>query len=172
VQGSYRAVKETCPLCGAESESQVVPYDIPFFGEVMIFTVVCPSCGYHATDVLTLAEENKRRCELVVSSIEDVNAIVVRSSSGTIEIPELGVSVEPKRGEAFISTVEGLLKRVENVVMMLARDGTSKKRADEVLEQISEIKSGKASMTLIIEDPTGNSAIIPNKLFYKKEEGT
>jgi C4-type Zn-finger protein len=65
-----------------------------------------------------------------------------------------------------------VLKRVENVVMMLARDGASKKRADEVLEQISEIKLGKASMTLIIEDPTGNSAIIPNKLFYKKEDGT
>jgi C4-type Zn-finger protein len=31
------------------------------------------------------------------------------------------------------------------------------------LKQIEEIKSGKASMTLIIDDPTGNSAIIPDK---------
>ena len=165
-------MKETCPLCGAESELQVVPYNIPFFGEVMIFTSVCAACGYHATDVLTLAEEKRNRCELVVSSIEDVNAIVVRSSSGTIEIPELGVTVEPKRGEAFLSTVEGVLKRVENVVKMLARDNASKKRAHEVLEQIAEIKLGKASMTLIIEDPTGNSAIIPNKLFFDKEDDT
>lgn len=163
-------MKETCPLCGAESELQVVPYDIPLFGEVMIFTSVCASCGYHTTDVLVLAEAKEKRCELVVSSIADVNAIVVRSSSGTIEIPELGVSVEPKRGEAFISTVEGVLKRVENVVKMLAKDGASKKRADEVLKQIAEIKLGKARMTLIIEDPTGNSAIIPNKLFFKEEE--
>jgi zinc finger protein len=149
-----------------------VPYDIPLFGEVLIFTSVCTSCGYHATDVLTLAEAKEKRCELVVSSIEDVNAIVVRSSSGTIEIPELGVSVEPKRGEAFISTVEGVLKRVENVVKMLTKDGASKKRADAVLKQIEEIKLGKASMTLIIEDPTGNSAIIPNKLFFKEADGT
>jgi zinc finger protein len=163
-------VKETCPLCGTESEVHVVPYDIPFFGEVMIFTAVCTSCGYRATDVLMLSEEKQTRCEMVISSVEDVNAIVVRSSSGTIEIPELGVSVEPKRGEAFITTIEGVLQRVENVVKMLGKEGASKKRADAVLKQIAEIKLGKARMTLIIEDPTGNSAIIPNKLFFKTEE--
>jgi len=162
-------VKEKCPLCGAESELHCVPYEIPFFGEIMIFTAVCASCGFRATDVMMLSEEKRERCEMVVSSAEDVNAIVVRSSSGSIEIPELGVSVEPKSGEAFISTVEGVLKRVENVVKMLSKDGTSKKRADEVLKQIDEIKSGKASMTLIIDDPTGNSAIIPNKEFFEKE---
>lgn len=171
-QRSSRDVKEKCPLCGAESELHCVPYEIPFFGEIMIFTAVCASCGFRATDVMVLSEEKRKRCEMVVSSAEDVNAIVVRSSSGTIEIPELGVSVEPKSGEAFISTVEGVLKRVENVVKMLSKDGTSKKRADEVLKQIDEIKSGKASMTLIIDDPTGNSAIIPDKLFFKKENST
>jgi len=163
------AVKEECPLCGAESELHCVPYEIPFFGEIMIFTTVCASCGFRATDVMVLSEEKRERCEMVVSSAEDVNAIVVRSSSGTIEIPELGVSVEPKSGEAFISTVEGVLKRVENVVKMLSKDGKGKKRADEVLKQIEDIKSGKASMTLIIDDPTGNSAIIPDKQFFEKE---
>jgi len=118
---------------------------------------------------MLLSEEKRKRCEMVISSAEDVNAIVVRSSSGSIRIPELGVSVEPKSGEAFISTVEGVLNRVVNVVKMLSRDGTSKKRADDVLKQISEIKLGKASMTLIIDDPTGNSAIIPDKKFFKKE---
>ena len=162
-------MKEECPLCGAESELHCVPYEIPFFGEIMIFTAVCASCGCRATEVMVLSEEKRKRCEMVVSSAEDVNTIVVRSSSGSIEIPELGVSVEPKSGEAFISTVEGVLKRVENVVKMLSKDGTSKKRADEVLKQIDKIKSGKASMTLIIDDPTGNSAIIPNKQFFEEE---
>ncbi|MDI6811622.1 MAG: ZPR1 zinc finger domain-containing protein, partial [archaeon] len=108
-------VKESCPICGAESELQFLPYEIPFFGEIMIFTAVCSSCGYRSTDVMVLSEEKRRRCELVISSVEDLNALVVRSTSGTIEIPELGVRIEPKRGEAFISTVEGVLRRVENV---------------------------------------------------------
>ena len=147
-----------------------VPYEIPFFGEIMIFTSICASCGNRATDVMVLADEKRKRCEMVISSVEDVNAIVVRSPSGTIEIPELGARVEPRRGEAFITTVEGVLQRVENVVKMLGKDGASKERVDDVLKQIDEIKSGKASMTLIIDDPTGNSAIIPNKLFFKKED--
>lgn len=163
-------VKEECPLCGAESELHCVPYKIPFFGEIMIFTAVCASCGYRNTDVMLLSEKKRKRCEMLISSVEDVNAIVVRSSSGTIEIPELGVIVEPKCGEAFITTVEGVLNRVENVVNMLSKDGASKKQranANAVLKQIEEIKSGKASMTLIIDDPTGNSAIIPDKAKIK-----
>ena len=163
-------MKETCPLCGTESEVHVVPYDIPFFGEALIFTAVCTACGYRATDVLVLAEEKKTRCEMEISSIEDVNAVVIRSSAGAIEIPELGVNVEPRRGEAFITTVEGVLQRVENVVKMLGKEEASKPRADTVLKQIAAIKEGKARMTLIINDPTGNSAIIPNKLFFKNEK--
>ncbi len=159
-------MKENCPICGAESELHFLPYEIPFFGEIMIFTAVCSSCGYRSTDVKVMSEEKMRRCEMVISSAEDLNAIVVRSSLGTIEIPELGVSVEPKRGEAFISTVEGVLKRVEDVVKMLSRDveGARKKRAEDVLNRIAEIKSGEASMTLIIDDPAGNSAIISDKV--------
>ena len=160
-------MKENCPICGAESELHFLPYDVPFFGGIMIFTAVCSSCGYHATDVMVLSEEEekkRKRCELVVSSVEDLNALVVRSSAGSIEIPELGVSIEPKRGEAFISTVEGVLERVEDVVNLLSGDGTGKKRADEVLKQIDQIKSGEASMTLIIDDPTGNSVIISDKV--------
>lgn len=170
-------MKEECPVCGTESELHCLPYKIPIFGEIIIFTAVCPSCSYRATDVMLLSEQKSKRCRMVVSSVEDLNAVVVRSSSGTIEIPELGVSVEPKRGEAFITTVEGVLKRVENVVKMLSRgkNGTSKNentntntsRAEEVLKEIDAIKSGKASMTLIIDDPTGNSSIIPGKLFFK-----
>ncbi|MGC9444410.1 MAG: ZPR1 zinc finger domain-containing protein [Candidatus Methanospirareceae archaeon] len=162
-------MKETCPVCGAESELHCVPYEIPYFGEIMIFTAVCDSCGYRATDVMMLADQKQNRCEKVIAAPEDIDTVVVRSSFGTIEIPELGVIVEPKRGEAFITTVEGVLKRVERVVQMLSKDAESKKRADEVLKLIEEIKRGNAQMTLIIDDPTGNSAIISTELFYKKD---
>ncbi len=104
-----------------------------------------------------------------ISSPQDLNVTVVRSSFGSIEIPELGVSVEPRRGESFISTVEGVLKRVEEVVEMLSRDvkGKKKERAEHILKLIEQIKSGDASMKLIIEDPTGNSAIISDKAKIK-----
>lgn len=166
-------MKEICPLCGAESEVQFLPYEVPYFGEILISTASCSSCGYHATDVMVLSDEKRRkRSELVVSSEGDLNALVVRSSSGSIEIPELGVRIEPKRGEAFITTVEGVLERVEDVARLLSRDGTGKGRAEEVLSQIAEIKSGARGMTLIIDDPTGNSAIISEKVKTSYEDTT
>jgi len=159
-------VKESCPVCGAEADLQFFSYNIPHFGDAILFVVSCPSCGYRSTDVRILSEfkDNQKRYELVVSSVRDLNVRVIRSSFGSIEIPELGVNIEPKEGESFISTVEGVLKRVERVVEVLIRDegGAKKKRAEWVLGQIEKIKAGKARMTLILEDATGNSAIIPD----------
>ena len=157
-------MKGRCPVCGAESNHEFKPYNIPYFGDVMLFTVSCPSCGYHSSDVMLLSwGKNKKRHEMLVSSVEDLNTTVVRSSYGRIEIPELGVSVEPRKGESFITTVEGVLMRVERVVKMLSREeeGARKERAERILRRIEDIKAGKAKMKLIIDDPTGNSAIIP-----------
>ncbi len=157
-------MKERCPVCGAEGKLEFKPYNIPYFGDIMLFTLSCPSCGYHSSDVLLLSSgRNKKRHELLVSSVEDLSSTVVRSSYARIEIPELGVNVEPRRGESFITTVEGVLIRVERVVKMLWRneEGEKRERAERLLQRIAEIKAGKASMRLIIEDPTGNSAIIP-----------
>jgi len=157
-------VKERCPICGAESNLQVLTYDIPHFGDAVLFVAACPSCGNRSTDVRILSEitDKQRRYELVVSSVQDLNVRVIRSSYGRIEMPELGVYVDPNEGESFISTVEGVLKRVERVLKILSREegGDKRKRAEQILMLIEKIKAGKARMTLILDDPTGNSAII------------
>ncbi len=160
-------VKEKCPVCGADSDLEFKPYNIPYFGDIMLFVSTCRSCGYHSSDVMILSgDKSKKRHELHVSSGEDLSAMVVRSSSGRIEIPELGVNVEPRRGESFITTVEGVLARVEGIVKMLRTEveGAKRERADYILKYIEGIKAGEKGMTLIIEDPTGNSAIIPRQV--------
>ncbi len=161
-------MEEKCPICGATSKLRFLPYKIPYFGDAMMFISVCPSCGHRSTDVMLLSGDRgsrRRRYEVEISSVDDLNIRVVRSSFGRIEIPELGVNVEPRRGEGFITTVEGVLKRVEDAVRMLSRDvnDAGKKRAKQVLMQIDDIKAGNASMKLIIDDPTGNSAILSKK---------
>lgn len=157
-------MKERCPICGAESNLQFLSYNIPHFGDAVLFVATCPSCGNRSTDVRILSEttDKQRRYELVVSSVQDLNVRVIRSSYGRIEIPELGVYVDPSEGESFISTVEGVLKRVERALKILSREevGDKRKRAEQNLMFIEKIKAGKARMTLILDDPTGNSAII------------
>ncbi|MDF2957687.1 MAG: C4-type Zn-finger protein [Candidatus Alkanophagales archaeon MCA70_species_1] len=157
-------MKGACPICGSGMILKFTPYEVPYFGEIMIFSAMC-SCGYRSTDVMILSERRNRRYELEVTSEEDLNVRVVRSHCGRIEIPELGVVVEPKRGEAFISNVEGVLQRVEDVLKFLERDADEKQKEKiaELFRKIEEIKAGRRRMRLIIEDPTGNSAIISEK---------
>jgi zinc finger protein len=81
-----------------------------------------------------------------------------------VHIPEWGLDIEPgPASEAYISNVEGLLDRIETIVMM-ARKWAEKdeevRRADELLCEMDAAREGKASFTLIIEDPLGNSAIV------------
>jgi zinc finger protein len=91
---------------------------------------------------------------------------VVRGSSGTIEIPEFGVRIDPGPAcEAFVSNVEGILLRVIQVVEQIlpGLQGTEQENAVALLEKIGEIREGMLPVTLIIEDPCGNSAIVSDK---------
>jgi zinc finger protein len=101
-----------------------------------------------------------------VESVEDLSIRVVRGSSGAIEIPDLGVRIDPGPAcEAFVSNVEGILLRVIQVVeqMLPGLQGSEQESAVTLLNRIGEVREGKLPVTLIIEDPCGNSAIVSGK---------
>jgi zinc finger protein len=99
--------------------------------------------------------------------MDDLNVRVIRSSSATIEIPELGIMIEPATGaESFISNIEGLLNRVaENVnqAIKLTPEPKKKQKGRELLNRIEDVKRGKTELTIIISDPMGNSGIESDK---------
>jgi zinc finger protein len=106
-----------------------------------------------------------------VRSTDDLDARVVRSTSGTIRIPELGIEIEPgPASESFISNVEGVLERVEEILDMVTRWGEEDKtaRALELLSTIEKTRAGEYEITLVIEDPLGNSAIIAENAVSRK----
>jgi zinc finger protein len=110
------------------------------------------------------------RYELALESGDDLAARVVRSMSASLEIPELGVRIDPGPAcEGFISNVEGVLDRIENVVKGALNWGNEdeKENALNLLDRIMAVKCGSFPITLILEDPSGNSAIISDKA--KKE---
>ena len=95
----------------------------------------------------------------------------MRSSEATIKIPYMG-SIEPgAASEGFITNVEGVLDRIKQHVEHLrdaAEEDEDRKKAKNLLKKIQKIKWGEETMKLIIEDPTGNSAIVSEKA--KKEK--
>jgi len=158
------SAKHSCPFCGSHATYIWDIEEIPYFGEVMLTSIQCPSCGFKHSDCMILSSRNPMRYELRVESPEDLSARVIRSSSGTIRIPELGVDIEPgPLAESFVSNVEGILERVENVLKGILRMSGGNRRAEELLNEISEVREGKREITVIIEDPFGNSAIISER---------
>ena len=129
--------------------------------------LLCASCGYRHTDVMVLEEREPARYTLTIESAEDMYIRVIRSSSATMVVPELGIEVTPgSEAQGFVSNVEGVLMRMEEAVRTAQRWAESeeaKRRAEELLRRIAEIKAGKRKATLIISDPTGNSAIVSEK---------
>jgi len=86
--------------------------------------------------------------------------------SASLEIPELGVRIDPGPAcEGFISNVEGVLDRIGTVVEGAARNGTDDEKvsAAALLANIARVKAGQFPVTLILEDPSGNSGLIADK---------
>ncbi|MCX9084006.1 MAG: ZPR1 zinc finger domain-containing protein [Candidatus Methanoperedens sp.] len=162
--------RSVCPLCGKEIITNWVQDNIPFFGEVMHITSMC-ECGFRFTDTLILAQKKPVHYEMEIKTRDDIDARVVRSTSGTIRIPELGVDIEPgPASESFISNIEGVLDRVVDILEMVIRwnEEDNIERARELLQNIEKIKAGEFSITVIIEDPLGNSAIISDRATHRE----
>lgn len=143
--------------------------EIPHFGEAMIIAGVC-RCGYRHSDTILLSQKEPARYSLVVSSLDDLDARVIRSSSGTIRVPELGIDVEPgPASEAYVSNIEGVLTRIRDMVEFATRsaceagDLEKTENGNQILENMKMAFRGQFNLTVIIEDPLGNSAIVSEK---------
>lgn len=159
-----------CPLCSKELVTNWVKDNIPFFGEVMHITSMC-ECGLRYSDTMIMAQSKPIRYEIKVTTREDLDVRVVRSTSGTIRIPELGVDIEPgPASESFISNIEGVLDRVGDILEMVVRwnEESQTRRAKELQSIIEKVKAGEFEITVIIEDPLGNSAIIAEKATHRE----
>ena len=161
-----RVIHAPCPLCKADIEYLYQTEEIPYFSEILLITAGC-SCGYHLADTVILNEGDPVRWTLTVEGGDDLNARVVRSTSGRVEIPEFGVLIEPGPiCDAYISNVEGVLARVEDVLNMAlgwAEEEDERARNLELQERVRKAREGTEPFTLIIEDLSGNSAIISPK---------
>jgi zinc finger protein len=73
--------------------------------------------------------------------------------------------------EGFISNVEGIIVKFKEQVETLRdteEDPAAKKKAKNLLKKIQKVLWGNEKLKIIIEDPTGNSAIISDKAVKEK----
>ena len=164
---------ELCPFCSTNNltltEDEI---EIPYFGKTYVFSMSCSNCKYLKSDVE--AEERKEPCKITftVEKEDDLKVRVVKSSEATVKIPQMKMSMTPgPESIGFISNIEGLIDRFKSIIEQ-ERDNTDedevRKHAKNLLKKIWKVKCGDVPLKVVIEDPSGNSAIISEKAEISK----
>ena len=163
----------SCPMCNKKTiRLNTEPLNIPYFDDVINSTIYCKNCNYKHSDLLITSQKEPLEYSFEISSIDDMCVRVIRSSTATIELPDLGIKIEPgAASDAFVSNIEGILVRVSDVIQQALNftDNMKKKaKAEKLLKIIKDLRAGKITATVIIKDPMGNSAIVSKKSKTRK----
>ncbi len=158
---------QDCPMCRTKNLTLTeMEKDIPYFGKVFLYSMTCSGCRYHKADVECAEKHEGARYTIEVASEDDMSIRVVKSAEGTVRIPHM-ITMEPgEAAQGFITNIEGLLRRFIRIIEQ-ARDNAEEKdeqkKAKNMLKKLQKVMWGQEKLKIIIEDKTGNSAIISEK---------
>ncbi|MDP6871452.1 MAG: ZPR1 zinc finger domain-containing protein [Candidatus Thalassarchaeaceae archaeon] len=163
-------LEQDCPICFSEATLKMIAHssEIPYFGEHTQITMICEGCGWKVTDFIPADGKKPGAWSLTIDSEEHMSTRVVRSSSCTVRITELGLEVSPGGSSTgYVSNIEGVLKRFEDAVGTIKRQSERDQedpgiitRCNEMLSLINSVRTGSYPVTLELLDPVGHSQIL------------
>ena len=165
--------KQPCPFCNQNTLTLTEDEtEIPYFGKAFLFSMDCSNCKAHKADVEAAEMKEPTKYTITVDSEKDMQIRVIKSSNATVKIPQMRMSVTPGPASiGYISNIEGLLDRFKEIIegeKEVAEEQEEKKHAKNLLKKLWKVKLGEIPLKIIIEDPTGNSAIISDKAKIEK----
>ena len=168
-----KLANQVCPFCHKSALTLIEDQkDIPYFGKAYLFSMDCSSCKYNKADVESVEQKEPSKYTITVDNEKDMAIRVIKSSTGAINLPQLRLSITPGPASIrYISNIEGILNMFEDVIKQERDDAEEpeiKKRCKNLLKKIWKIKLGDIPTRVIVEDPSGNSAIISNKAKVEK----
>jgi len=163
-----------CPKCKAKAVMTESIIEIPFFGKTLFSNLRCSKCNFNLNDVSSDSEKKPAKFSVKISSEKDLYTKIVKSSTSTVIVPELGVRIEPTpASEGYFTNIEGLLNKIDESISVSAfseEEVDAKELRKKLIKKINEAKNAKIPFTVIVEDPFGNAALIGEKV--KKESLT
>ena len=162
-------VEQPCPVCFSNEGLTMIAHtsEIPYFGEHTQLTILCPSCGWKHTDFIPAEGKKPGAFSLEIEGIEMLSVRIIRSSSCTIKIEELGLEVEPGGATTgYVSNIEGVLNRFQGAVEMMYRQAKTSNeketigKCEALLEKINLVKNGNLMVEITLLDPMGHSQIL------------
>lgn len=159
--------KEMCPMCMQKTLTLMEEEtEVPYFGKIFVFSMSCSNCKFHKADVE--ASERKEPCKFTfeISSEADMKVRVVKSSEATIKIPHMATVTPGPAAQGYVTNIEGVLTKIKEQIEKLRdteEDDAAKKKAKNQVKKLTKVMWGQEKLKIIIEDPSGNSAIISDK---------
>ncbi|MBS3172456.1 ZPR1 zinc finger domain-containing protein [Candidatus Woesearchaeota archaeon] len=164
---------QKCPVCGKNKLTlREEDIDVPFFGKTFVFSMCCEECNFSKADVEAAEQKTPVKITFEINSEKDMSVRVIKSSNALVKIPQMKMSMEPgEASDGFVSNIEGLLHKFELVLEQqrdTAEEEDVKKQAKNLLKKLWKVKLGDQPLKIIIEDKSGNSAIISDKSKIEK----
>lgn len=162
---------EQCPVC---REKKLVltekEEDIPYFGKAYLFSMTCSACKFHEADIEAVEEKEPARYSIDVSSPDDMKIRVVKSSQATVKIPHIATIEPGPASQGYVTNIEGIISRIKQQTEILKEDEDEEiaDKARKLIKKLNRITWGEEKTRMIIEDPSGNSAIISEKAVVEK----
>ncbi|MBI4149081.1 ZPR1 zinc finger domain-containing protein [Candidatus Woesearchaeota archaeon] len=163
---------QPCAICKQKSvtlSEELI--DIPHFGKTYIFSMSCGSCKFHKSDVEAAEQHPAAKYTIEVSGKDDLSIKIVKSAEATVKIPHIITITPGPDAEGYFTNVEGLLQRVISVIQSSrdsAEEDGERKQAKHLLKRLDNVIWGSEKLKIIIEDPSGNSAILSEKAVQGK----
>lgn len=165
-----------CPICKSDNTTALQrPLDIPNFPNHYLFTFKCNDCQFRHNDFFSIDPQDPKRLSYVAKGKEDWTTKIVRSGSATINVPLLGALIEPgPSSEGRITNIEGIIRDIREKVVFLAQNSDTleeRENAANMLVTIDRLLAQFGEIEVIIDDPMGNSLILPfdpSKLHERK----
>ncbi|CAB0040592.1 unnamed protein product [Trichogramma brassicae] len=167
IEGEVMTFPTNCPECNAPCQTNMKMTKIPYFKEVVIMATVCDACGHKTNEVKSGSgiEPQGVMIKIEIEGKEDFSRDLLKSETCYMRIPELDLEVSPTTLGGRFTTVEGVISAVRDqlststVLTGDSADTETTKRMDNFISQLNKILEGEMKVTLILDDPAGNSYI-------------
>ncbi|KAK5648906.1 hypothetical protein RI129_003798 [Pyrocoelia pectoralis] len=159
LEGEVLQFGTNCNKCGSPCDTNMK------LTKVVIMATVCDTCGNRTNEVKSGGgiEPCGVRIEVDVKNKTDLCRDLLKSETCHLQIPQLELEVGPNAIGGRFTTVEGLLIAIkEQLCENIFQDSQTpedKIRFSSFLEQFDHIIQGKKMVTVILDDPAGNSYI-------------
>lgn len=156
-----------CSECAADCQTNMKVTKIPHFKEVIIMATVCDNCGLRTNEVKPGGgiEAKGVKIEVKVRGRIDFSRDVLKSEACDLHILELDCEVGAGALGGRFTTIEGLLMAIKDQLVdssgmfMDSNDEETKHRMDDFFGQLDAAIAGDMPMTVVLDDPTGNSYV-------------